>query len=592
MKRSMLVVLMLLIAVVFTACDNETTPGDLDAEFNRIAGLIPESFASDLTLPEGSPSFVVTYELDNAEVVNRIIEFHAEPDDRQLVLTITISRDELSQEYYLALTQSAVSDTELLFAEVFATLGSVLPGELISNHSLPEFDWENLMVSYDSDCVEVVRNRVVYPFPDNTTTCELEAHVTIDSETRVRAFAFDIVAVDDLPKLPALHITTDGQAEITGNEFYVTGTATLEYDGFLPYPDIVDEPIQIRLRGNSTLYMPKRSYRIKFDEKTRLLSEYAERDWVLLANYTDHTLIRNYLAYQMAGRLDMAFAPMHRFVDVHVNGEYQGTYMISDQIEVSNDRVDIAEHETTIDTGYLIEIDNTLYWRGFEESGDNYFMIGAIPFVIKSPDWDDENYRPEHLTFIQDYMETLLATLEAGDDYDDLIDEASFIDWFLVNEVFKNVDAGYSSIYFYKDAGGKLYMGPVWDLDLSSGNPGHLEADLRGPEGWYVARYERNVLFYYLMQYDSFRDHLKARWNEVYDDVLLAMLDDVFAVSDSITHSRYRNFELWDVIGKNQDWYTAPEIYDLKTYDEQIWFLHDYLATRIAWLNQAINDLD
>ena len=155
--------------------------------------------------------------------------------------------------------------------------------------------------------------------------------------------------------------------------------------------------------------------------------------------------------------------------------------------------------------------------------------------------------------------------------------------------MFKNVDSGYSSVYFFKDKGGKLKMGPVWDFDLSTGNPGHLRDDLRGPEGWYTSRSDKNVFFYYLMQYPEFQEQLKDRWNEVYESVILGTLDDVLIVSDSIAHSSYMNFQKWDIIGINYEWYTASEIYDLKTYDEQVWFLYDYLEARIDWLNEEIN---
>jgi len=84
-------------------------------------------------------------------------------------------------------------------------------------------------------------------------------------------------------------------------------------------------------------------------------------------------------------------------------------------------------------------------------------------------------------------------------EYDTLIDEASFIDWFIVEELFKNVDVGYSSVYYYKDKGGLLKMGPVWDFDLSTSNPGHLQDDLRGPEGWYTSLQYKNIWFYYFI---------------------------------------------------------------------------------------------
>ena len=98
-------------------------------------------------------------------------------------------------------------------------------------------------------------------------------------------------------------------------------------------------------------------------------------------------------------------------------------------------------------------------------------------------------------------------------------------------------------------------------------------------------------MFYYLWQYPEFQEALKERWNEVYETVILQVLDNIFEAADSITYSRLQNFQRWDVIGINYDWYTAPEVYAIDTYDEQVWFLHDYLKERIEWLDEEINDL-
>jgi len=136
-----------------------------------------------------------------------------------------------------------------------------------------------------------------------------------------------------------------------------------------------------------------------------------------------------------------------------------------------------------------------------------------------------------------------------------------------------------------------LKMGPIWDFDLSSGNYGHLQEDLRGPEGWYTSRQDKNIFFYYLMQYPSFRNNLKTRWNELYQDVIARLPDKVYEVADSITRSRYDNFDMWNIIGKDTSWYISPEILAIDTYEGQLWFLYDFLSERIAWLDTNINAL-
>ena len=124
---------------------------------------------------------------------------------------------------------------------------------------------------------------------------------------------------------------------------------------------------------------------------------------------------------------------------------------------------------------------------------------------------------------------------------------------------------------------------------MSTGNQGHADEESRGPVGWYTSRQDKNLFFYLLMQYPEFQDALQERWNEVFDTVILRTLDDTLYGADLITHSRYRNFERWDIIGINMDWYTAPEILAIDNYDDQVWFLYDYLEERISWLNDQIN---
>jgi hypothetical protein len=548
----------------------------------------------DVTLPSPSEGFEVTYRIDGNVLEDGILRQGESSSDELLTLLIVITLGRTTQTFEATILHLRTSHPEdpldRAFAEVQADLEARLPERFVAHTVLPR-TWNNQVLPLTHTCGEEERGYLLYPFPDESIDCHLSYEVTINQVTRTIVIPMTISSIQELPRIPRLYINTEDDRIVDSKETTVPGTMTVvTYDG-TPYPDVTDEPLTIRLRGNSTLYMPKKSYKIKFDDQVRLLSHYAEHDWVLLANFADQTLIRNALAFSLASRLRMRFVPSVTFVDVYLNGEYQGNYLLTDQIEVTGDRVDIEENVPAIDTGYLLEYDYTQYLYGLGETGDNFFLIDGIPFVIHSPDHEDEHYREAHRTYIEDYMNDVIHTLKRKDDYSHLIDEASFIDWFLVNELFKNVDSGYSSVYYYKMKSDKLYMGPVWDFDLSTGNPGHLQDELRGPEGWYTSRVDKNLLFFHLMQYPSFQEALKARWNEVYETAILPTLPEIWEMAGSISHSRYHNFLRWDVIGSNNDWYTAPEILALSTYDLQVWFLYDYLADRIAWLNEAINDL-
>lgn len=598
MKRYLIIILTICLSLTLSGCNKGSDDLLISDEFNRISLLIPNEFEDDILLPSVAESFVVVYLEGGEEIEDNILVYELLTSDKNIILEIRISYEDDEEIFYFAITQKGKevlideSEIDILFDRVFYQIDYQILDVLVSNQTLPSIFEDFVTVSYSVDCAEIVRNRIVYTFPNTTEYCYVTAVVTYNGETRERNIPFEMSAFDNLPKIPELHITTTNNQEITSGEVYLTGTLDLVVNGNFEFKTIVDAKLSIRLRGNSTLYMPKLSFRIKFVDKQNLFSDYEERNWVLLANHVDQTLLRDYLAFSMSTKLNMAFSPAYKFVDVYVNGVYQGNYLLTDQIEVTNDRVNIEENVPEIDTGYLVEYDQGLYRIGLDNTDDNYFLIDGIPFVIKSPEYDDPHYSPEHKEYISNYFETVLDTLKNQRDYSDLIDESTFIDWFIVNEVFKNVDSGYSSVYFYKDKGGLLKMGPVWDFDISSGVPGYVSEELRGPTGWWTARQDKNVFLYYLMEYPSFRQNLKDRWNEVYERAIFPVLDEVFYAADSITHSRYNNFELWDIIGKDESWYTSPEILAIKTYDEQIWFLYDYLKIRIEWLDREINKLD
>ena len=464
--------------------------------------------------------------------------------------------------------------------EVISLINNAIPNKIYKDTTLFYSDNSDVQISYFSDDIEIFDGRLIYPFPDSDVEITLSIHLTYESDQRFIERTITLANKNDLPKIPEIHITVD--SSINSKEEYVNGSLDLiDFDDKNKSSLLLDDAtMSIRLRGNSTLDMPKKSYKIKFDSKQSMFTSYKEKDWVLLANHADQSLIRNALAFKMASKLKMEFVPTVNFVDVYINGEYQGNYLLTDQVEVTKNRVNIEENNPIIDTGYLIEFDKRLYQLNFI-TDENYFMIDGIPFVIKTPDFNDETYLDAHYNYIESYMSNVFDVLKEQGDYRQYIDEASFIDWYIVNEVFKNVDSGYSSVFYYKDAQGLLKMGPVWDFDLSTGNYGHLEAEARGPEGRYTSREDKNILFHYLMQNPTFRTALKTRWLEVYDEVILGLLDDINPTMDSITRSRYHNFLKWDIIGIENQWYTAPDILERDTYHKQVQFLRAFLIDRI-----------
>lgn len=574
----------------------------IDEEYQSLSSKLPFSLTDDFLLPSTSNSSIqVEYLLDDQVITNQILEYEKLAYDKEIVLVLRFSYDGVTVTKNFIIIQIRdealynQSQIDQVFESTLENVELTLPKTINSDFTLPTFDIPGIKIRFSvPEKYKILNNRFIYPFPTEMESLYLNVKITYQNQIRVFGIPITMIAYSDLPKIPEIHINTLSNAQINSNEDYVSARLTLKTfdENNVELTPISNVSMQIRLRGNSTMWMPKKPYKLKFATKTALLSEYAQKDWVLLANYTDQTLIRNYLAYNFARDIDMDFTPMAKFVDVYLNGAYQGNYLLTDQIEVSPNRVNIEEGSSGLDTGYLLEFDKRIleFENNHSYISDNYFKVYGIPFAMKSPSKDDSHYTENQMYFIQDYIKTVFDTLYARKDYSKLIDEETFIDWFIVEEVFKNVDSGYSSVFLYKDKGGLLKMGPVWDFDLSTGNQGHEQDPYtRGPEGWYTSQEYKNIMYFYLMKYPTFRQNLKTRWNEIYETEIITLLDKVYAASDSITRSRYDNFIRWDIIGKNYDWYTAPEVYAIDNYEGQVLFLYDYLDIRIEWLNTEIN---
>jgi hypothetical protein len=233
-----------------------------------------------------------------------------------------------------------------------------------------------------------------------------------------------------------------------------------------------DGEMKVKGRGHSTWEMPKKPYKLKLASKASLFGFPADKEWILLANYADKTLLRNSVAMELSRRFGLAYTPQpytprSRPVELFLNGAYQGTYLFIEQIKIAKERVDIEPMMTTgtageaLTGGYLLEVDTRLD-EPFHFVTDRY-----VSFNMKDPDGSV----PEQLEYIRAYVqqaEDVLYSEEFADPesgYASTLAVDTFVDWILVNEIFKNADAQLlGSCWMTKQRGdGKLSMGPVWD---------------------------------------------------------------------------------------------------------------------------------
>lgn len=376
-----------------------------------------------------------------------------------------------------------------------------------------------------------------------------------------------------------LYIQTENNQNITSKDTYLQGTVSIDSD-----TDAFDQTnltMGIKGRGNSTWDFPKKPYRIKFTERQSLLGMRPARDYVLLAEYNDKSLIRNYLAHYFSTLLDIEYTLETRFVQLYINGNYNGLYLLTEQVEVDKNRLNIDE-SVDADGGFLIEMEsNDRIWQEGDEDL-NWVKVDGYNYVIKSPKMDELTV-PEvngKIQFIKNTLNQFIQSIGQGT-YESYMDMNQFIDYFIISELFKQVDVGYSSVYIYKDKNELMRMGPVWDFDISSGNGDYYDS---GPQGYWV---DYNPWFNYLIDKPEFESRYIVRFMEVsylYFDQLITELD---LVSSLLFTDALINFEKWRILGIYV-WPNPPQMVEADTYAKQIQYLKNYLIQREAWLTTTL----
>ncbi len=382
--------------------------------------------------------------------------------------------------------------------------------------------------------------------------------------------------------LPTVFINTATGADVTSKKDYIGCTVSIN-DTESDF-NVIEASAQIRGRGNSTWEkFPKKPYKIKFDAAQDLFGFGKAKDWVLLADYIDNALVRNYIAYSLATSFDtLSSSPNCHSVEVYLNGKYHGVYLLCEQIEINEGRVEIEESSSELDTSYLIEMDQ---WALDPKSDDIYVSVPDSlrrdrAYTIKSP---DENITDAQLEFIRQYIEKCIAAVE-GTDYGavcELMDVKSFAQAYIVYELTCNPDINYSSFYLHKDAGGRLLCGPVWDFDMSVGNVSHKGGGVfANPEVLWSK--QQNPYFKGLLKFDEFKGLVGEELSAHYDTIK-GTIDGCIKYALSRQSAYEQNFERWQVLGV--DTWTKPSyIKDITTWRGQIDYVVDYLDKSLKGL--------
>lgn len=355
----------------------------------------------------------------------------------------------------------------------------------------------------------------------------------------------------------AIHIQQDKPVE--SKDFWVDGaTMYMTYeDGTIQVPGNMD----IKLRGNATLYLPKRSYNIRLQEDFPVIGFPSGRHWCLLANWRDHTIIRNDLAFEISRRAGMAWTPWGDFVDLYWNEEYRGVYYLCEKIRAGESRVDIRKQ------GFLLEQD--IY---YDEEHCFRTDLLDIPFMVKEPDGDD--FIPEAFEELRTFVNQVERLLVAGDPaWKESVDMDSFIRYWLVFELTQNWEPNNpKSCFMYRNPDGPLIAGPVWDFDWHTFIP--------EPEGFVI----KDALWYhYLFKDTEFKNTAKAVWEETRQD-FAAFPAYIDALVERIRPHALVNAEMWPIPGYINGDEDLP-------WDDSVSRIRSCFIERFTWLDRAIRAL-
>ena len=425
----------------------------------------------------------------------------------------------------------------------------------------PRFTFEGTMVVIDGFEAESGKTEIDFTKPRT---------VAVATSSKNKYYT---IYVHSFTGLPMMYIVTDGLREVTSKEDYIHATMSLTEDvRTRAAGDVVEASVNIKGRGNSSWKFPKKPYRLKFDEKVSMLDMHKDKSWVLLPNYNDKSMLRNSLAFYMSKISNLDYTPEAHFIELIFNGKYKGTYQLCEKLKISNHRVAVG------DDGFLIEIDS----RAPGEADSRYFQVPHLENVVNIKDPELE-YSDEGFSYIRDFVikadEALFGSkfTDPNVGWQAYLDMDSFVDWYLIQEIGKNLDGNFdTSCFMHLARGGKLMMGPMWDMDVAYGNIDQANQSCYRPTGFHI----KNVQWYTRLFRDpAFVARVKERFNYFYrhQNEILA---NVNADAQYLKYSAQENNDVWGVLNVK----TWPNYNIWGSYQNEVQELKEWFVTRMEWL--------
>ena len=447
--------------------------------------------------------------------------------------------------------------------------------------------------------------------PSNPTT---PSNPTAPSEPEVEVD--ETSTIYNYRAFPVIKMTFNLGAPMKKEEGYKTGTISTEN---CLVSEIIDEAVaEVKVRGNSTAEAKKKPYRIKFEKKQSMFSlneGQKYKSWVLLADAYDYSMMRNYFIYKVGSVFNNTYCTDCRHVSLYINGQYQGVYLLAEQNQVNEGRIEIDEAnlETSANTGIFVEADSRAASDGcvrfrlttpvseIDPSKEYYIKVKYMVkttqyeqlFTIKSDLSSDKEIAHAQLTRILNYMQSVYDALFNYSDeatVRSLIDIPSAVDMFIINNI-ASLRGGKRSDFYYIDFSKeqpRLCFGPPWDYDLDCGN--YDVADL--PTEFQALKIS-DYVNYTLNQRPWFVSLVKERWQEVSGGAKLRELlkqinpQEPNAICNYYQSEFNRNYDKWNIWGTKTVSFLRNDVTKFRCHTDAVQYFYNWMETHVDYADSV-----
>lgn len=492
-------------------------------------------------------------------------------NDYSQPLVFTVEAEDGSKQQYtveIALKDTGVlsafrflkKNNAFLTADVSSSIGeeSIIP--------LVTFSQSELIPTFTTNAVKVLVDEVEQK--SGMTKNDFSSPVVYQFIMRNgETFQYTVKAEFLLSAIPELTITTTDPsiAEIPSKDYYLEGT--LAVNGRGGYEDYTGKT-EVKGRGNSTWGYPKKPYRLKLNKKAEICGLGKAKNYVLLANHLDPTLMLNSVAFKIGRLLELPFTNHAIPVDVVLNGIYKGSYLLTEQIEVKENRVDLDENNSV-----MWELDS--YWDDEPKFKSTAFNL---PVMVKDPDLTTEQFEYWKKDFNAFTTQFAKEPLE-GNSYVDMIDIESVAKFLITFNLVHNMEINHpKSVFLHKEGNGKYVMGPIWDFDWAydyegtSNHFGRYNTPLfsSSMNGVGTAFFQR------FLQDSRVKAIYKRTWQDFKNNKLDALLQYVDDYAVMLKPSVERNSELWE---------------NTRSFDTKVKELKTWLRNRADYIDSEVSKL-